>query len=171
MAPQYKRKRLWIDPPFQSRLLLRAAGYLFAYAFVFWHVSFFIELIGSMATDGLRDGVGSLYLAVLWKQRALLLALVVTGPMFLYDMLKFSHRIAGPLYRCRNVMQEMADGHRVPEFVPRENDLMKELFATFNNLVKVWNSRVADPAPPAAANGAEKTPADNHTSEPEPVNT
>ena len=96
MAAKHNRKRLWVDPPFQSRLLVRAALYLVAYVFVLWHISFFIELIVAIATDGLRDGVGSLYLAVLWKQRALLVALAVTAPMFLYDLLKFSHRIAGP---------------------------------------------------------------------------
>ena len=51
MPPKYKRKRLWVDPPFQFRLLVRAAGYMLAYVFILWHISFFIELLVSMATD------------------------------------------------------------------------------------------------------------------------
>jgi hypothetical protein len=45
---------------------------------------------------------------------------------------KFSNRIAGPLYRCRRVMRDMAAGKIVPAFKARENDLMKEVFDVFN---------------------------------------
>jgi hypothetical protein len=169
MSTQHQRKRLWVDPPFQSRLLLRTLLYLVGYVVILWHLSFFIELLVALATDGLREGVGALYLTVLWKQRALLMALAVTAPMFMYDLLKFSHRIAGPLYRCRNLMQEMADGQRVPEFKPRENDFMRELFAAFNALIKTWNSRGV--VTPVTVNGAGKPPAADPAPESQPVST
>src|SRR5262249_36110159 len=122
MAPKYKRTRLWVDPPFQFRLLARTLVYLLIYSAIVWHIGFFVELVGTIAATGLRDGIGALYVEYFFKERSLLIGLVLIAPVFLYDLLKFSHRVAGPLYRCRNVMQEMADGKPVAEFKPREND-------------------------------------------------
>ena len=66
--------------------------------------------------------------------------------MILDNLLKFSHRVAGPLYRCGNLMRQMANGQAVSEFHPRKHDLMREFFQSFNALVKVWNARITPPS-------------------------
>jgi hypothetical protein len=67
---------------------------------------------------------------------------VAIAPVFLYDLVKFSHRVAGPLHRCQSTMQEMADGQVVAEFVRRKHDLLQEFFGAFNALIRTCNARV-----------------------------
>jgi hypothetical protein len=51
-------------------------------------------------------------------------------------------------------MQEMADGKAVPPFTPRKRDLMQELFATFNTLIRTWNARLGTDAGAGETNGS-----------------
>ena len=149
MEPKYQRKRLWIDPPLQSRLLLRTGLYLLFYLAFVWHVGFAYWAMKEVATGGLGKGIGSLYLEFCEQQLSLLLALVLVLPPILYDLLKFSHRIAGPLFRCQQMMQAMAAGRPVREFVPREGDHMPEFFQAFNALIQQWNARLGADGQPA----------------------
>ena len=142
MAPQFKRKRLWINRAFQARLLTRLVVYLLVFFALVWHTCFVFEILpGLVDSNNLGTGIGGLYLQCLGRQKPLLLALLVTLPAALYDLLRFSHRIAGPLYRCQRVMEEMAAGRAVPEFAPRGGDHMPEFFEAFNALIQQWNAR------------------------------
>ena len=143
MAQQYTRKRLWINGAFQARLLLRVAVYLLFFIIVVWHVNFVIEALPWLADiNKLRGGLGGLYLECLAGQKPFLVALLVTVPVALYDLLKFSHRIAGPLFRCQKVMEAMAAGRPVAGFAARDGDHMPEFFRAFNALVEQWNARL-----------------------------
>src|SRR5262245_24101662 len=112
MATKYKRTRLWIDMGFQSRLLLRLGLYLLLYTAVALHIGFVFDLVLNFSTKPHSKGFVGTYLEFIALQKPLLYALVIITPVVLYDMLQFSHRVAGPLYRCRKVMQEMASGKR-----------------------------------------------------------
>jgi len=178
MAPQFVRKRLWVNGAFQSRLLLRLVVYLVVFIVVVWHTTFVFELLpGLVDRSNLRGGIGALYLECLGQQKPFLLALLMTLPAALYDLLKFSHRIAGPLFRCQKVMELMATGRPVPEFAPRKGDHMPEFFGAFNALIRQWNVRLgagADgqpggPDPAAAAQGATATPGSHDVREPRKV--
>ena len=159
MAQQYLRRRLWINGAFQARLLLRPVVYLLIFVIVVWHVSFVIEALPALAdSNKLRTGLGGLYLECLAKQKPFLVALLLTLPVALYDLLKFSHRIAGPLFRCQKAMEAMAAGRPVGEFAPREGDHMPEFFRAFNALVEQWNAR-AGGQPPDPAVGPRAEPA------------
>jgi hypothetical protein len=147
MSQPFKRSRLWIDPPFQARLLLRMVGYFLLYIFLVWHISFFFEVVRHVASSGTYQLTFQLYLDYFWKQQPLVWAMVLVVPTLLYDLLKFSHRVAGPLYRCRNVMRDMAAGKKVPQFQPRRHDLMVELFAAFNLLIQACNERTVSDHP------------------------
>jgi hypothetical protein len=159
MSWYFKRSRLVVDPPVQFRLLGRLAAYLVVYTITLLHVGFAIEVFEKvvMADDG--PLVADLYLDYLGREKSLLIGIGLILPVLLYDLLKFSHRIVGPLYRCRRWMLDMAAGKPVREFVPRKHDLMTELFAAFNVLIKTCNARVA------TAPGATTPPADATSSE------
>jgi hypothetical protein len=169
-----------VDPPFQSRLLLFTAIYFLLYTVFVWHVGFFFETLRSFIGQGSMKGLGRAYTDYLWKQWPLLLTFLITMPLFLYDLLKLSHRVAGPLYRCRRVMLEMAAGKPVDEFRPRKYDLMRELFAAFNALIVTWNARLAGTQNGQAvvAHGtagntetAKPTPAEETPAEQQPLQT
>jgi hypothetical protein len=80
---------------------------------------------------------------------------VVIAPLVLYDILKFSHRISGPLYRRRQVMRDMAAGKAVPEFRPRKHDLLADVYVDFNALIRSWNARIGSDQP--VQNGTEES--------------
>jgi hypothetical protein len=76
------------------------------------------------------------------------LVFLMAGYLLLWT--KFSHRIAGPLFRCRQVMREMTEGKTVAEFKPRKHDLLDDFVRDFNSLIREWNTRserkqVSDP--------------------------
>jgi hypothetical protein len=151
MAPQYKRSRLWVDPAFQLRLMLRIGGYFLLYILLVWHFGFFLDAMRGAAAGGANKPLSELYLDYFGKQQPLLIAMALLVPPFLYNLLRFSHRVAGPLFRCRAIMRDMADGKAVAEFHPRKGDLMRELFDAFNALIRRWNARVAPGANGPAA--------------------
>lgn len=140
MKNRYSRTRLWVDPPFQLRLLLRTAFYLLLYGLMVFHIGFTFHRILAVGR-GAEQSLASLYGEYLRQQMGLVYAFVVVAPIILYDLLKFSHRVAGPLSRCRTLMDDMADGKPVAEFRPRKDDLMNNFFDSFNRLIRVWNER------------------------------
>jgi hypothetical protein len=139
MGTRFHRKRLWIKPAFQRRVLLHMGSYFLLYLLVIGLMGFFLFIQESLLNKQGKAGA-SLYLTYLGSLRPLLFATVLLAPYFIYDMIKFSNRIAGPLYRCQNMMRDMAEGKRVPEFLPRGRDLMPEFFADFNLLIRVYNN-------------------------------
>src|SRR5579884_1366696 len=156
MDRRYKRKKLWVDG-LQGRLMVRMSMYLVLYAVIVFHVSFFMQIISQMVQHGLRRGLPDLYVEFLSQHLYLFYSLLIVLPCIAIDMLKCSNRIAGPLYRCRRVMQEMAAGRGVPPFQPRRHDLMREFWEAFNAMIAAWNVRVSTRATPA--NGRTVEPA------------
>jgi hypothetical protein len=143
MAKKHKRKRLLVDSAFQFRLLTRMVCYLLLWIIIVFHVSFLFQLGAKAAAgEGLGSGAMGLYEDYLYQQKPVFISLILITPLFLHDLLKFSHRLAGPLYRCRQLMREMAAGKSVPPFKPRKQDLMPELFQSFNALISAWNARI-----------------------------
>jgi hypothetical protein len=169
MSKGFKRKRLLVDPAFQFRLIGRVAAYLPLYLVVVFHVAFGIEVMRTVAVQGPTKSLPEMYAEYFHQQLPLVFTALLLTPPLLYDLLKFSHRVAGPLYRCRKVMEEMATGQAAPLFVPRNHDLMGELFASFNKLIVAWNERVGtrdatplpckDHAPPIVPSAQAKAPA------------
>jgi hypothetical protein len=142
MKPRFKRTRLLVDPSFQFGLLRRTAFYLLLWTIVIFHVFFIFHLYEATTEPAPYRGMASVYAEFFSQQKPLLGTLILVTPLLLYDLLKFSNRIAGPLFRCRRVMQEMAAGNAVPEFKPRKHDFMAKFFEDFNALIKEWNVQV-----------------------------
>jgi len=170
MANKFKRTRLWVDPPFQGRLLFWVAVYILLYSIALLHIGFVFDSLREIATRGVNKGLSGMYLDYFSRQWPVLLTFLLTVPILLYDLLKLSHRIAGPLFRCRKVMEEMAAGKPVGEFVPRKHDLMRDLFQAFNALIRTWNTRVSadrkghssvDNTPPLLTEGTYFSPDKN----------
>lgn len=138
----FSRKRLWIKPPFQRRLLFQVGSYFLLYVVVICLLGFFIYIQQALVSKQFQLGFG-IYMVYLASLRPLLYASILLVPYFIYDMVKFTNRIAGPLYRCQNLMRDMAEGKPVAEFLPRKHDLLPEFFADFNTLIRAWNSKLA----------------------------
>jgi hypothetical protein len=108
-----------------------------------FHASFLFYVYGDLLHEGAHRGLAGLYLDFFAHEKPLLITVLVLAPLVLYDILKFSHRIAGPLYRCRRLMRDMAAGKAVPEFRAREHDFLDDVFVDFNTLIQAWNARIS----------------------------
>jgi len=141
-----QRKQLLVDRPLQGRLMARLWFYVFVYALVVLHAHFIMQLGYQAVQNGLQKDLFSLYVDFLRGQSYLFLSAALVAPLLLVDSLKFSNRIAGPLFRCRTMMHELAAGKAVPEFTPRKGDFMPELWQAFNALIRTCNAHIDHPA-------------------------
>ncbi len=53
-------------------------------------------------------------------------------PIVLWDLLKFSHRVVGPLVRFQRTLESLTAGEAIPEVRRRNKDLLYDLQTTFN---------------------------------------
>lgn len=139
---RHKRKRLYVFPELQGRLLNRLVLYWVIYHLALWHVMFAFHLVGAIGTGALEDQglrVWELYSQFVRGHIWIILSIMAMGPMLVWDMLKFSHRMFGPLYRCRSIMQALADGKPQDEMRLRKHDLLGNFIDVFNNLIRSCN--------------------------------
>ena len=150
---KFQRKRLFVDPAFQGRLLLRLVAYWAVYHVALWHLLFLFTMISSALNHDPSvpaKSMGTLYREFFTDHVSIIICFFVMLPILGRDLLKFSHRLAGPLVRFRNTMQQMIDGKPVQEVTLRKFDLPSEFLNVFNRMVKVWNDRAGQAAEPAA---------------------
>ena len=110
MGKALHRGRLLVDWGFQLRLMARAAVYIFLCTFVSLNIGFFFEYLWVRSTGANPDP--NFYLEYMSQHRFILIGSIVLLPAILFDLLKFSNRVAGPLHRCRSVMTQMSRGEQ-----------------------------------------------------------
>jgi hypothetical protein len=128
---KHQRKRVYIDRDLQGGLVWMAARY--------WAIS--LAVVGMLTVVGwvfVAPGIAELVESP-ERLRALLsclvVALVASGamlPIVLLDMVKFSHRFAGPMVRLRESMRRSAAGEHVEPVRFRDGDYWQDLADAFN---------------------------------------
>jgi hypothetical protein len=128
---KHQRKRVYIDRDLQGGLVWMAARY--------WAIS--LAVVGMLTVVGwvfVAPGIAELVESP-ERLRALLsclvVALVASGamlPIVLLDMVKFSHRFAGPMVRLRDSMRRSAAGEHVEPIRFRDGDYWQDLADAFN---------------------------------------
>lgn len=145
-----QRGRLYVDPAFQKKLLSRVLMYWIFYHGTVWHLMFLLHFIGvGMKQDPAAPpkSFGTLYVEFTVEHLWVIVCFVVMLPVLGRDMLKFSHRIAGPLVRFRNTMQAMVDGKSVASVKLRDKDFLTDFLVVFNRMLDTWNARLHRTAP------------------------
>jgi hypothetical protein len=141
---KHHRKRLFVDSAFQGRLLVRLVCYWAIYHVALWHLLFLFHMMSAaMSHDPIvpAKSIGTLYREFAVHHTGIIVCFLVMLPILGRDLLKFSHRLAGPLVRFRNTMQQMADGKPVEPVTLRKHDLPSHFLSVFNKMVTVWNER------------------------------
>lgn len=129
------RKKLFVNQAIQGRLLVRAALYWFLYHGVLWMTLFlfrYAEHRGTALTGAPPRTFSDLYREFSHQYVAVWVCAVAIVPIVLWDLLVFSHRIVGPLFRFRKTLESLAAGQSVSEVRLRDGDLLNELNDTFN---------------------------------------
>lgn len=70
------------------------------------------------------------------RQSPMLLAMAVLCPILVWDMLQFSHRIAGPLYRFQKALTDHIAGEPLQKIKLRDGDMLLDFQDTWNEFVE-----------------------------------
>jgi hypothetical protein len=70
-------------------------------------------------------------------------SVVYVGLLFIFDAVRLSHRVVGPLYRFRKTIQAITAGEEVERVSLRKDDFLQELKDDINEMLRVLQERGA----------------------------
>lgn len=149
------RRKRFVSREIQGNLLRRLAVYWFIYHFVLWHTMFlyrYLEYRGWLFAGATPLTFRELYTAFAIQHYSVLVCAVAIFPVVLWDMLKMTHRVAGPMVRMRNELRRLTRGERVAPVRLRHDDMLTDFVAAFNEFVA---SRAAEPCPSNSMPGSQ----------------
>lgn len=135
----YQRKKVFVSSTIQGRLVGQLGFYWLLYTFLLWHATYLIE---TMSVEGVPEPIAISYTRFCSQHLVWLLCMVGGIPIILWDMIKMTHRVAGPLVRLERVVRDMACGKKVEPIVLRPNDMLGHFVDTLNELITVHNQRL-----------------------------
>ncbi|MFQ5688012.1 MAG: hypothetical protein ACE5GV_15300 [Candidatus Scalindua sp.] len=154
----YKRRQYIVDKSFQYGLIRKFAivaafiviGSLSSLVLVYYEYGDVQVAIVQPVPFNSTDNFGNnetirayTLLDILWPVLSICLFGTITFT-FIYSLL-ISHRMAGPVYRMRILLGEMAQGdlsHPVSRL--RKKDEFKRLFSDINNVKEYWRSQIEE---------------------------
>jgi methyl-accepting chemotaxis protein len=148
-----ERKHVWIDP-FQTRLIMRIAGYLVVFFVVFLNFLFAWKMIEEGPVDPARQ-----FFEMVRNYFPVIICLLVLIPVMAWDTIRFSHRLVGPLVRFRKTIRAIAGGEAVHPIKLRDGDYLTDLRDDFNKMLQELQRRgieVIKPGDPADEQDAKK---------------
>ena len=130
--PSNLRLRKFIDGQLQGALLLR----VLLYAFCCLTVVTVMILTWRIAVSG-PARIFYKHFDDLWFQYGpVVIALLLLLPLIMIDVVRFSHRFVGPMFRMRRAMKALAAGEPVEPISFRKNDFWHDAAENFNTLLR-----------------------------------
>jgi len=136
----YKRANFLINRRFQLRFAFFVCSWVFALSMVYPIIiynlfEYFLNLASNPAT---AEVLSVEKIRMIQNQVLLLLGVLQILFLLITFMLSIflSHRIAGPLYKLRNSMEDVAKGNFDSRMQFRKNDHFMELQDTFNDMIQ-----------------------------------
>ncbi len=136
-----ERKKTFVDPKVQGALVRRLVMHWFAFLLVASLAAFCLQVL-SNPFRSLAEHAQQVW----WTHGPFLLVMVFLLPVFVLDTIKLSHRFAGPIYRLRQVILEIAQGDPPPRLKFRDFDFWQGLADDFNRMVDQLTTRDAKSA-------------------------
>ena len=151
---KHKRGKEYIDPQVQGALWRRLVVHWLAYTMVVMVLALGLEwmsnpfrVFSEVASDAW------------WTYSPLLLVMLFLLPAFIFDSVRFSHRIVGPVFRIRQVLQSLAAGESQRHVQFRKNDFWKEISADLNLVIdRLDNLQQAEESEASASATSNETP-------------
>lgn len=131
-----ERKKTFVDPKVQGALVRRLVVHWFSFLLVASLVAFCLQIL-SNPFRSLAEHTQQLW----WTHGPFLVVMVFLLPVFVLDTIKMSHRFAGPIYRLRQVILEIAQGDPPPRLKFRDFDFWQGLADDFNRMVDQLTTR------------------------------
>jgi hypothetical protein len=121
-----QRKKIFVSSQIQGRMLARFASYWVLYHVVLWHAMFlcrYLEYRETLLSGGTAVPLGTLYGTFLNDHASLIGCAAALSPIIFWDMLKLTHRIAGPLVRVERTLRTLTEGRPAAKLKLRRGDL------------------------------------------------
>lgn len=145
---QIQRKKLFVNAGIQGKMALRFGFYWVIYHLCLWNGAFMYFFMRSRLSQLTGSGepmlsLSELYSKFLSEYLPLTMAATLLLPIVIYELIRQTHRIAGPLVRFSNVMKEMMAGKTVQPVKLREGDMLTDFEKLFNEFIAFHQSRKA----------------------------
>jgi hypothetical protein len=155
-----RRSRIYLGGMLQGTRVKRLAIGWAVYNLLLFHGLFavaYIEGTRVPADDDAQPTFLQSYKSFAWQNRLLIFGACAAGPIFLWDIVRCTHRVAGPLVRLENTLLRMAKGETVQEIKFRKGDWLTSLERALNIYLASRAAATQQVAPPTAE--AEFAPA------------
>jgi methyl-accepting chemotaxis protein len=126
-----QRKKTFVDPQVQGALVRRMVLHWVAFVGVSAGVAFCLQVL-SNPFQPVSEHAQQLW----WTHGPFLLVLLFMLPVFVVDVIKLSHRFAGPIFRLRRVVRDLAEGKSYEPLKFRDFDYWQALAEDFNVMVE-----------------------------------
>ena len=160
--PSDLRRKLLVDRFLQGRLMLRVALYWTLYHAALWHSLVLVRYLQHRFAGLSGAEVPSFreeYFRAFQDSQTLLLAAVLLLPAVIWETLRQTHRVAGPLFRFQATLQALILGENPPAVQLRKGDLLKPFEQTMNEFLEFYAEQKATAQKtPAAARPARDIP-------------
>ncbi len=129
-----RRNKIYLGGTLQGTLVKRLAIGWAAYNILLFHGLFAIWYFeGRPVSDSeTQASFLDLYGTFAWQNRLLIFGALAVGPIFLWDVVRCTHRVAGPLVRLENMLLRMAKGETIREIKFRKGDWLTSLERALN---------------------------------------
>ncbi len=132
-----RRRRKLVDS-FQHKLIKRMVIYWVVYQFTLWNLLFCWRLWESGRGDLLQQ-----YGQFCQEFYPMYICFLILAPAFIWDAVKFYHRIAGPILRFKKAARDVAAGRPLRRVRLRKTDELMELQDDFNEMLDTLVKRGA----------------------------
>lgn len=130
-ATSVRRKRKLVDLKVQLGLLFRSA----VHWNLFLAIGFGMLVCWEYLLTGPQAGLSACAGAVWERFAPAFVVLAALLPAVIYDSYRFGHRLAGPIFRLRTELQNLAQGRPARKVKFRRGDYWHDLAADFNSIL------------------------------------
>lgn len=146
IAEPFKRSKIFVNHGIQGSMALRFGLYWVVYHLCLWHgafMYFFLRARLSLLTggEGPMMSVSELYGKFMADYLPITVTALLLLPIVVYEMIRQTHRIAGPLVRFSNALTEMKDGKVIQPVKLREGDMLTDFETLFNEFVEFHQAK------------------------------
>jgi hypothetical protein len=127
-----RRNKIYLGGMLQGTLVKRLAIGWAVYHVLLFHGLFAVSYLEGTGAHSIVDGGAQsslldAYETFAWQNRLLIFGAFAVGPIFLWDVVRCTHRVAGPLVRLENMLLRMAQGETIREIKFRKGDWLTSL--------------------------------------------
>jgi hypothetical protein len=157
-----RRAKIYLGGTLQGTLVKRLAIGWAVYHVLLFHGLFAVACLEGMPVAAAGEAQQTFlehYQSFAWQNRLLIFGALAAGPILLWDVVRCTHRVAGPLVRLENTLLRMAKGETFQEIKFRKGDWLTSLERALNVYLASRAAATEKAAVEAAPSPAEFTPA------------